>query len=164
MQVQVLRWIDYWAGIPLCFILSFFAVIGRFLRGKAGADRPVKKILIIKLAELGAVILAYPCLKEIKRTYPDATIHVLTFRRNKAIFSLLEGLIDDGNIRIIDDTSWFSMCLGFMGCMTSLFKERFDLVLDLEFYSRIGSVLSFFSIRPQGGGILSVRFRRLVPG
>lgn len=69
--IDLFRCIDFWVGIPLCLLLSPVAYLRRWwLRFFARSPAVPKKILVIKLAELGAVVQAYPFFKKIEEEYP----------------------------------------------------------------------------------------------
>src|ERR1039457_2692100 len=90
-QINIFRFIDYWIGVPLCFLLTAFYYLRKlwshfFIR----PCLEPKKILIIKLAELGAIVYAYPLFKKINEDYPRAKIYVITFHKNREILELFD--------------------------------------------------------------------------
>ena len=82
------RRIDFWVGVPLCFLLT---IVHRVLKAACFKKRRaglVKKIVFVKLPELGAIILAYPLLLKVKNEYPSAELFFVTFNRNKGVVKL----------------------------------------------------------------------------
>ena len=60
MRVQTMRKIDYFVGIPLCFLVS---IVQRVLHLFQGARHVYpKKVLFIELSEMGSTILADPAM------------------------------------------------------------------------------------------------------
>ena len=59
MQVETIRRIDGYVGIPLCWMLTLVRRAYAFVSTKPILPRP-RKVLIIKLSEMGSTVLAYP--------------------------------------------------------------------------------------------------------
>lgn len=143
MEIDKVRKIDYWVGVPLCFLLSGINFTQRLLCRKK-ETKPPRKILFIKLSELGAIILAYPLLNQIKKEYPSTELFFMTFYQNKDIFKLEEGIIQENNILAIREEARFFV-LDTLRIIQRLRKERIDIVFDLEFFSRISAILAYSS-------------------
>ena len=139
-----MRWVDYWVGVPICFLLSIVVSIERlFGLRKVKKDFRPKKILFIELSEMGSAILAYSAMKKAKELF-DAKIYFMIFRENVESVRLL-GIVPEDNIITIRSKSLF---LFFVDTIIAVFKMRFkriDAVIDLELFSRFTSVLSFLS-------------------
>ena len=105
MKIDTMRYIDYWAGIPLCFIASMINGMAQFFKVKKQnrKEGEPKKILLIKLSEMGAIVLAYPLINKLKNSSESSEIFFLTFRKNKDVFKILDHVIDEGNILTIRD-------------------------------------------------------------
>ncbi len=144
MKTILMRKIDYHVGIPVCFFFSCLHRISRWALRKDRAVSNPKKILFIKFFGMGTIILATPALKRCQELYPDAEIHFLTFRENESLFDLINVA---GSIKVISITSSgaASFVADTVKVLMQLRKERFDVVIDLEFFSRFTSILSFLS-------------------
>ncbi len=142
MNVENARKIDYWLGIPLCFLLSGLNYIQKAVGLKRSKSKPVEKILFIKLSELGAIILSYPLLSQIKKEYASAELFFLTFDRNRGIFKLLGGIIPEKNILGIRESP-LAFVLDTLKVIGRLRKEKIDIIFDLEFFSRFSAAISF---------------------
>ena len=76
MRVQTMRKIDYFVGIPLCFLASIIQrVLGLF---QSVQHIYPKKVLFIELAEMGSTILADPAMQKLKKA-AGAEIYFLIF-------------------------------------------------------------------------------------
>jgi len=146
MKIELMRHIDFWLGLPICFFLSIFNSFKRIIGSKAGI-KPIspQKILFIKLSEIGSIILAYPLLKLTKEEYPSAKILFLTFKKNKEIFKLLKGAVEDEDILTIQDDSFWRFILDTFKTIIRMRKEKIDIVFDLEFFSRFTAILTYLS-------------------
>jgi len=143
MNIQQLRKIDYWVGIPLCFLFSCFYRLQKIISFNKRKTKPVQKILLIKFSELGAIILAYPLLAKIKK-YPAQELFFVTFNRNKEVFNLLGGIVPLANIISVRTHPLFFIWDSLMA-IARLRKEKIDMVIDLEFFSRASAIFSYLS-------------------
>lgn len=68
MKIKLMRIVDYWLGIPLCFLFSLVNTLTKllFFWYKSSKSIPCN-IAFIKLSELGAIILSYPLLAQVKK-------------------------------------------------------------------------------------------------
>lgn len=144
MTINFMRSLDYWLGVPLCFLFSIFEFFTKLLgRKKKKENRPLERILFIKLSEMGAIVLSYPLLQRIKEDYPCAEIFFLTFNKNKDIFSVLTGAVKKENIFTIREDSAFFFLLDTIKIIIRMRKRKIGLVFDLEFFSRFTALLSY---------------------
>ena len=101
MNPDLMRAIDYWVGIPLVFLFTLVSRVLRFIGLAASpAGRP-RNILVIQLAEMGTMVVAYPALRKARELHPDATLHFLCFTQIRSSVEMLE-MIPSGNIITID--------------------------------------------------------------
>jgi hypothetical protein len=84
-----MRLVDRMIGIPLCFILSGLLRLRQLLGGQPAADGPVRRILFIGLAELGALVVAHPAVELARRRFPGAEIYFLTFAAGVPMLRLM---------------------------------------------------------------------------
>ena len=92
MKIDTMRKVDYFAGVPLCFVSTLFLRLGRALTGKA-ACAP-KNVLFVELSEMGSAILADPAMRKIRRAR-GAELHFVIFESNAASLRLL-GTVPEG--------------------------------------------------------------------
>ncbi len=165
MNIKIMRRLDYWIGIPLCLCLSglnyLYYTLRIFLKVEIS---PVKKVLFIKLSELGAIILAYPLLKQIKDKYASTELFFVTFQKNKDVFALLSGIIPESNIFIIRQESLVIFVYDTLGLIKTLRKKKIDVVFDLEFFSRFGPIFGYLSGAKKRIGFYHYAFEGLYRG
>jgi len=146
MNIALMRKLDYWAGIPLCFVLTLFHKARKIFRpGKPLCK--TDKILFIKLFGLGSIILSSPAVKLVKERFPSSEIYFLTFAQNKSVLQILS-LIDEDNIITISHDSLVRFIPNLWRMLWRIRKERFTVVIDLEFFSRFTAILSYLSGTP----------------
>ncbi len=145
MHVDTLRILDRFAGIPLCWSFTLARLLGRSLGGKQALPPP-RKILIIKLSEMGSTVLAYPALEELKKRIPGAELFFLVFKNNAAIIDVL-GLLPPSNIITVEYQSIGRLLLSGLRAMKRLLMEKFDTTIDMDFFSRLTALVGFLASR-----------------
>ena len=79
MNINLQRWIDRWAGIPLCAAVSALDAITRPF--KTQTDAAPRAIVIILLSEMGSLVLAHDMFTRLKTRYPNAELYALLLAR-----------------------------------------------------------------------------------
>lgn len=142
MNITLQRALDRFLGVPLCALCS---VLDRVVPSRS-IVRP-RRILVILLSEMGSLVLAHGMFARLKQRYPDASLHVLVFAKNREVLDLL-GVVPPDHVLTISDRSleaFLHDCLSVVRLMREL---AFDAVIDCELFARISSLLSFLSGAP----------------
>jgi ADP-heptose:LPS heptosyltransferase len=143
MKLSTMRRVDYFVGMPLCFLLTLVVRVLEALRGPRPDGVP-RKILFIELSEMGSTIIASAMIRRVQRRYRDAEHCFCIFKKNAASLRLL-GLFREECIFRIRDDSLAHMATDVWRFMQFCRRERIDTVIDLELFSRITSLLSLLS-------------------
>jgi len=138
-----MRRIDYFVGVPACFLLTL-VVRGIELLRPRPARPSSRKILFIELSEMGSTILASAAIRRVKESYPDVAPCFLIFRKNASSLRLLK-LFPERNIFTIRDDTPVTMALDLLRFIGFCRAQRIDTVIDLELFSRVSSLLSMLS-------------------
>lgn len=145
MNPDMMRKIDALIGPPICFFLSLRrALLEKIVPRNRGELKSVQRILFVKPAEMGSTVLMYSMLKRAQQVWPGVEFHFLVFAENIAAVEML-GLVPNENIHTLQ-TSDFKSFVG--DSISKLFKLRglkFDVAIDLEFFSRASSILTELS-------------------
>ena len=150
MNVNLQRKIDQIIGSFICRILSLF----NRNRQKMVSPQDTRRILIILLSEMGSLVLAHPMFQLLKSRYPEASISVLQFKKNREILEIMD-VVPQENIYTIDPSSAGTLFKDIAKVVFQLRRQRFDVSIDCELFHRISSMLSFLS-----GAPLRVGFHR----
>lgn len=138
--------IDKIVGTPSCFWLG---IMDRFLFRRKELSPIHKKILMIKFIAIGDLVVTLPTLRAIKKSYPKSHLAILVTPRVKEV---VEGCPYLDKIIYYDilgkDRGW----KGLFRIIRKIRRENFDLVIDLEQYYRITSLISYFSGIPNRAG------------
>ena len=152
MNINVQRWVDRWAGIPLCAAVSLLDVLTSPFKSKANA--PPRAIVIILLSEMGSLVLAHDMFARLKARYPNAELHALLFGKNREILDLMQ-VMKPEHVHTVDDKSFTGLLSSLWHSVRQLRRAGVDVAIDCELFSRISSLLSYFS-----GASIRVGFHR----
>ena len=144
MKLSLVRKIDYWVGIPVCFILTLFDYLLARIFGKRKRPVPPKKILFIELSEMGSAILCYPTMEWIRREHPDSELFFMIFEKNRASVDML-GIMPGANVLTINDGSFFSFLFDLIRVLIKIRREGIDTVFDLELFARVTAIITYLS-------------------
>jgi len=153
VNIDLQRFVDRWAGIPLCALVSLQSRISSFFRPKQAVQAP-RAIVVILLSEMGSLVLANDMFARLKTRYPDATLHALLFRKNREILDLMR-VISPAHVHTVDDRSLTSLLSSLYQAIKALRRANVDVAIDCELFSRISSLLSYAS-----GASVRVGFHR----
>ncbi len=142
MNVTLLRRVDRWLGVPLCFLLTMARRISDPFR--PAVPERCRRILFVKLAEQGSTVLAHRAVcKAIERVGRE-NVFFLVFAENRFIMDAL-GLVPAEKVLTIPTTSPFSALRGALAAVRRLRRERVDAAVDFEFFSRASAILCYLS-------------------
>ncbi len=142
MNVALLRRVDRWLGVPLCFLLTMVRKItDPFRPSMPGGSR---RILFVKLAEQGSTVLAYRAFCRAIETVGREHVFFLVFEENRFIMDAL-GLLPAENVLTIPTTSPFSALRGALAAVRRLRQEGIDAAVDFEFFARASAILCYLS-------------------
>ena len=144
MRVDFVRFIDYWFGIPICLVLSVFYRIQKFFVSEKFASVKYKKIMFLEFSEMGSVILSYPAVKRTKEAYPGAGLYFWIFKRNQDSVHILN-IIPKENVITMRDDSILSLAVDTIKGLWRIRREKIDVIIDMELFSRFTSILSYLS-------------------
>ena len=139
MKLKTMRAVDYWIGIPLCFLCTQWL---RLWSRAAGPEKP-RRLLFIELSEMGSTVIANPAMQK-ARDELDAEIYFLIFERNVDSLRLLN-TVPEANIVTIRETSLPVLVLDSIRFLLWARKAKIDTVVDLELFSRYSALLTGLS-------------------
>ncbi len=138
MKVDTMRSIDYFAGVPLCFI---FTQLQRLLPRKKNPTVP-KKVALIELSEMGSAILVDPAMRHMQQK--GAELFFVIFKKNAASLKLLN-TVAEKNIYTIREDGLISLLVDTIQFFFWMRKNKIDTVIDLELFSRFTALLTGLS-------------------
>lgn len=136
-----MRRLDGTVGRVACAVLT---VLARRPRRSAAPDGGPRSILIIKLAEQGATVVANPALERAVELVGVDHVHLLVFAENRAIADEL-AVLRPQNITTVRTSS---ALIGGIDLLRALRRSRrlgIDAAVDFEFFSRTSAVLTYLT-------------------
>jgi len=140
MKIETQRRIDHYVGTIICRLFSAYY---KFFKKEPRPDE-TKRILIVLLSEMGALVLAYPMFQRLKEKFPEASLHIMLYEKNREVVELL-GVIPSENIIAINYDSLPVFAKTVLGALSQMRRLNIDTVIDCELFSRVSSILSFLS-------------------
>ena len=144
MNPDTMRLIDRWLGTPLCLLFTLYRRLRRLLFRRPRPQGAPRRILFIELAEIGGLVVAYPCLAHARRRFPRAELYFLTFQGGRGILELLD-IIEPEHQIIIQPDNLFSLARTTLAALLRLRRLGIDASINLEGYARFSTLLAFLS-------------------
>lgn len=142
MQVNSMRFLDRWAGVPISVALTGVRKLSDLFRS---APPPAPgKILIIKLVEQGATVIAVPAIRRAIDMVGRDNVYFAVLEENRPILDLLD-LIPAENILVIRSKSLVGVAVDTLQAIARLRRDRVDAAIDFEFFSRFSGALTYLS-------------------
>jgi ADP-heptose:LPS heptosyltransferase len=136
--VDQMRFLDRYAGLRLCWLLSVLRFLTRpFLGTRLPSPR---RVLIIKFSEMGSTVLALPALAALREKVPGLELFFLTFQPNRPV---ADAMIPPVRVFPIDVSSPWRMLQSGRAAIWRLRHERIDTTIDMDFFSRLSAVVAF---------------------
>ena len=142
MNVESMRALDRWVGMPLCALLTAVRRLEDLLR-KPADSRP-QRLLIIKLVEQGATVIAEPSLRRAVEIVGRDNVFVAVFEENRAILDVLD-IIPAENIIALKSSKLIRVAMDSLRAIWRMRRERIDTAVDFEFFSRFSGALAYLS-------------------
>ncbi len=142
MKVDTMRKVDYYVGVPLCFVLTIVKKLFS-LFSSPGTGPKSKNILLLEMSEMGSTILADPAMRKLKRVL-SANLYFAIFKKNSPSLELL-GTIPKENIYTLDDGGIVALATDAFKFLLWTRRNRIDAVIDMELFSRFTALLTGLS-------------------
>lgn len=137
-----MRALDRALGRPLCAAAT--ALRRAMPEAPARPRDEVRRVLFVKLSEMGALVLAAPAFAEARRVYPRAETWLLCFDENAEIAEVAAGFPPERIVRVAARGPLGTIS-ALLGAVRRVRELRVDVVVDLEYFSRVSALLSFLS-------------------
>jgi ADP-heptose:LPS heptosyltransferase len=137
MKVDTMRAIDYYAGVPLCFLMTvLFWITKPFRKSSSGAPR---NVAFIELSEMGSAIIVDPAMRKMQAY--GAELFFVIFKKNAASLRLL-GTVPEENVYTIREDGLFPLTFDTLSFLFWARKRGIDTAIDLELFSRYSALLT----------------------
>jgi len=138
MNVDTMRNIDHYAGVPLTFLGTIIKKTIDFLITPK-AIKP-KNVLLIELSEMGSAIIVDPAMRKLQANIEGELFFVI-FSKNAVSLELL-GTVKKENVFLIDESSIANLAISAIKFLSWCRNNKIDSVIDLELFSRFTALLA----------------------
>ncbi|NCA11649.1 hypothetical protein EBR56_07550, partial [bacterium] len=140
MKAATIRFVDRWLGIPACAVLTLWR---RLFDGRRGTE-PVRRILVLKLVEQGATVLAYPALRAAVERVGADNVFFMVLEENRPILDML-GIVKPKNVISIPKGGLVATLGGLLAAIARVRREKIDSVIDFELFARSSAVIGYLT-------------------
>ena len=144
MKPQTIRIVDAWVGTPLCWILTVARRVFEGIRRRPADASPPKKIIFIKLVELGANVQASAAVRRAAEIVGRANVYFWIFAESRPILELLD-LVPAENLLTVRSQGFGRFAADLLRTLWVVRRLHIDAVVDLEFFARASALLAFLS-------------------
>jgi ADP-heptose:LPS heptosyltransferase len=144
LNPHAIRRLDSWVGKPVCFALTLLRRIANlFVPPRLGVAQP-KKILLIKMIEQGATVLAYRAIARAVELVGKENVYFWVFEENRFIFDLL-GIVPPENVLTIRTKGKVTLFWDLLHTTWQARRLGIDATVDMEFFSRASAILAYLT-------------------
>lgn len=141
-SIKLLRWLDHWVGLPLCFLLT---VVRRLVElAQRPVQGPCDSIVFIKLIEQGSTVLAYSALRHAIDQVGKANVYFMVFQENRFILDVMD-IVEPANVLAIRNHSVGTAAVDLLRALGTLRRRGVAAAIDLEFFARGSAALAYLS-------------------
>ena len=140
MKASTIRFVDRWLGIPACGMLTLWRRLFDWRRPTG----PIRRVLVLKLVEQGATVIAYPALRAIAQRVGRENLFFMVLEENRPILDMLE-IVPPENVISVPKGGLIRTAVGLLRGVLRARRERIDAVLDFEFFARSSAVLAYLT-------------------
>ncbi len=145
MKVATLRRVDRWLGVPACGLLTVARRFGDLRqRTFRRSQRPIERLLFVKLAEQGATVLAYAAIRRAVEMVGRQNVYFLVFAENRFILDVMD-VVPTENVIAIPTEGPVATGAGLARAVARLRRVRPDAAVDLEFFARGSAAVTYLS-------------------
>jgi ADP-heptose:LPS heptosyltransferase len=131
-------------GRPVCFALTLLRRVGALFTSSRDIPEPPKRILLIKMIEQGATVLANRAIERAVELVGRENVYFWVFEENRFILDLL-GLVPPENVLTIRTKGRIRLLLDLLRTTWQARKLNIDATVDMEFFSRASAILAFLT-------------------
>jgi len=143
MNVGTMRVVDRWIGVPMCAALTLVRRLDDLILRRSPERHP-RRIAVVKLAEQGATVVAYPALVRAREEIGAENLFFVAFEPNRFIVDLLR-IVPPENVLAIRTEGLVRTLLDTLRVVWRMRQLRIDATIDCEFFARSTAILSYLS-------------------
>ncbi len=142
MRPDAIARADRWLAKPLCAVLSGFDRLRRLRR--RGAPAEPRRIVFVKLIEMGSTVLACPAFAEAEKLVGRDNLFILVFAPNRAILDVLPYFRPE-NVIAVEERNLAVFAVSLLRAMLRLWREGVDTAIDMEGLTSASAVVTYLT-------------------
>ncbi len=139
MHPRTVRRTDTWLGQPVCALLSLLCRIRRCLPPRPRLDEPPRKILFVKLIEMGSTVLAHRAFAAAAEKVGRDNVYMAVFEANRPIADIM-GIVPPDNVIAIRDRNPLVMAIDMIRAFWRTRRLGIDTAIDMEGLARASAI------------------------
>jgi ADP-heptose:LPS heptosyltransferase len=139
MNVDSMRKIDRWVGMPLCFLLSIIIWISARIRFLKKKNPELSNVLFIELSEMGSAIIVDPAMRKLQQS-GGSELFFAIFEDNYKSLKILQ-TVPEKNVFKMRSSGLLVLAFDVLRFMVWSRKHKIKTVIDLELFSRFTALL-----------------------
>lgn len=143
MNVDAMRKIDRWVGVPLCFFMSVFLWISTRIRFIKKKKPDLSRVLFIELSEMGSAIIVDPAMRKLKAD-GGTELFFAIFEDNYKSLEILQTVAEENTFKM-RSSNLIVLAVDVLRFMFWCRKRKINTVIDLELFSRFTALLCALS-------------------
>jgi ADP-heptose:LPS heptosyltransferase len=144
MNADRMRRLDYWVGVPICFILTLLVRFRALVGIRHSPASPPRHVLLIELAEMGTTVLACPAIQRLRARHPQCRVSFLLFRQIEESVRILN-VIPPEHVFTIDASSLWTLVRDTLRFRREARRLGVDIAINLEVFARFSTILTVLS-------------------
>jgi ADP-heptose:LPS heptosyltransferase len=144
LNPYAVRRLDAWLGKPGCFALTVLRRAVGLVRPAKTFNKPPKNILLIKMIEQGATVLAYRAIARAVEKVGRENVYFWVFENNRFILDVLK-LVPPENVLVVRTTHPLLLMWDLLRTAFCARRLGIDATVDMEFFSRASAILAFLT-------------------
>lgn len=144
MPIWLVRLIDRYVGIPICFGLTVLRRICRALGIEPQSSGDPHRILFIKMSEQGATVLIHQAVERAIGMVGRENVYFCVFDSNREILDVMD-CVPRQNILSLNDEGLWPMLRGVCWLMRRTRQLGIDTAIDLELFARASAIVTFLT-------------------
>jgi ADP-heptose:LPS heptosyltransferase len=141
LNPHAVRRLDSWLGRPGCFVLTALRRFLHFVSPIKASSKPAERILLIKMIEQGATVLAYRAIERAVEKVGRENVYFWVFEDNRFIIDLLE-LVPRENVLVVRTGHPLLLLWDLLRTALKARRLGIDATVDMEFFSRASAILA----------------------
>lgn len=144
MTSEAIWRLERYLGRPLCGLLTLHRRLSETAAERRAAREPARRILLVKLIEQGATVLAYDAIRRAAALVGRENLYFCVLADNRPILDAMD-VIPPENVLVIRNEGFLTFVRDAWQAIRRARQAAIDTVIDMEFLSRASAILAYLT-------------------